>query len=165
MKSWLGNVLVLVRAYTYLVHHGNEGLKRVSEYAIINANYIQEKLKDIYEVPFYAHCMHEFVASAEKLKHDYGVTAKLIDKKLLEKGIHAPTTYFPMTVHEALMIEPTETESKETIDQFIEVMRGFHEEMINDLETFKKLNPDLLQIINPDETVAARKLTPRWYPN
>jgi glycine dehydrogenase subunit 2 len=162
MKSWLGNVLVLVRAYTYIAQLGAEGLKRVSENAIINANYLQEGIKDSYEIPYYAHCMHEFVASAEAFKKEFGVTAKDIDKKLLEKGIHAPTTYFPLIVHEALMIEPTETESKETLDHFIDAMRGFVAEIKEDAESFKKLNAHILQVVHPDETAAARNLVPRW---
>lgn len=164
MKAWWGNFLVLVRAYAYIVHHGQNGLKRISENAIINANYIQARLKGEFEIPYLAHCMHEFVASAENFKRDYGVTAKILAKKLLENGIHAPTTYFPLIVHEAMMIEPTETESKETLDNFCDVMIRFAEEIKKDAENFKKLDGSKLQIVNPDETGAARNLVSRWTP-
>ncbi|MEP0814007.1 MAG: aminomethyl-transferring glycine dehydrogenase subunit GcvPB [bacterium] len=164
VKSWWGNFLVLVRAYAYLIHHGAPGLKRISENAIINANYVQSRLKGYYDIPYFAHCMHEFVASAETLKRDFNVSAKDIDKKLLEEGFHAPTTYFPLIVHEALMIEPTETESKETLDAFCDTMIGFIARIKENADEFRKLNPLKLQIVHPDETKAARQLVPRWFP-
>ena len=164
MKSWWGNFLVLVRAYTYLLHHGKDGLTRISENAIINANYVQARLADAYHIPYRKHCMHEFVASADTMKNNYGVSAKAISKKLLERGFHAPTTYFPLIVPEALMIEPTETESKETLDLFCDAMIEFVGQIKADPEAFLTLDARKLQVVHPDETRAARNLVPRWTP-
>ena len=132
----LGNFSVIVRAYVYIRSLGLEGLESVSRNAILNANYIKKALEDVYEVPFKNQNMHEFVASGEQLKKEYGVKTLDIAKRLLDYGMHAPTVYFPLIVHEALMIEPTETESKETLDRFIEVMKTIAKEA--------KENPELL---------------------
>ncbi len=117
-----GNFLVLVRAYTYILFNGPDGMRQVSENAILNANYLMHGLRDRYHLPFDRTCMHEFVFSATRQKA-LGVTATDIAKRLLDFGIHAPTIYFPLIVPEALMIEPTETETRETLDTFIQVMR------------------------------------------
>ena len=132
----LGNFSIIVRAYVYIRSLGLEGLLSVSRNAILNANYLKNALKDIYEIPFENQNMHEFVASGENHKKEYGVKTLDIAKRLLDYGMHAPTVYFPLIVHEALMIEPTETESLETMDRFIEIMKKIDQEA--------KENPELL---------------------
>jgi glycine dehydrogenase subunit 2 len=132
----LGNFSVIVRAYVYIRSLGLEGLESVSRNAILNANYIKKALEDIYEVPFKNQNMHEFVASGEQFKKEYGVKTLDIAKRLLDYGMHAPTVYFPLIVHEALMIEPTESESRETLDRFIDVMKTIAKEA--------RENPELL---------------------
>ncbi|HOO56419.1 MAG TPA: aminomethyl-transferring glycine dehydrogenase subunit GcvPB [bacterium] len=121
IAPFYGNFGVILKAYAYMLTLGKEGLVRVSENAVLNANYIMSKLKDYYELPYDRTCMHEFVLSASRqLKN--GVRALDIAKALIERGFHPPTVYFPLIVNEAMMIEPTETESKETLDTFIEAM-------------------------------------------
>src|SRR5260221_261068 len=122
-----GNFLVLVRAYTYIRTNGPDGLRHVSESAVLNANYVMRHLQDVYELPFDRTCMHEFVFSPTRQKrHD--VHALDIAKRLLDFGMHPPTIYFPLILPEALMIEPTETETKETLDEFIAIMRRIAQE-------------------------------------
>lgn len=127
VKGFYGNFGVIVKAYAYILTMGNS-LTNVSEIAVLNANYIAQKLKDLYGFPYRELRKHEIVLSCEKIKKDTGVTALDISKRILDYGIHAPTTYFPLIVKEALMIEPTETESKEELDRFIDVMRRIHKE-------------------------------------
>ena len=162
VRAHFGNFLVLVRAYTYLRFNGAEGVRHVSQSAVLNANYIMQALKDVYAISFDRTCMHEFVISASKQKA-HGVTATDIAKRLLDFGIHAPTIYFPLIVPEAMMIEPTETETIEQIDEFIAIMRG----IAADAET----NPDLITsaphstvVGRLDQTLAARKPRLRWTP-
>ncbi len=157
-----GNFLVLVRAYTYLRFHGAAGVRQVSENAILNANYVMHALKDRYTLPFDRTCMHEFVFSANRQKA-HGVTATDIGKRLLDFGIHAPTVYFPLIVSEALMIEPTETETRETLDNFIQVMRQIADEAENDPETVQHA-PHTTTVGRLDQTLAARKPRLRWSP-
>jgi glycine dehydrogenase subunit 2 len=126
MRSFYGNFLVNIKALTYILSLGSEGLKEASENAVLNANYMMAKIGDLYPVAYVGPCMHEFVVSCQKLKDETGVSAKDVSKALLDYGIHPPTMYFPMIVHEALMFEPTETESKETLDHAIEVLREIH---------------------------------------
>jgi len=126
LRAFYGNFLVNIRALTYILSLGGEGLKEASENAVLNANYMMAKLSDLYPVAYPGACMHEFVVSCQKLKDETGVSAKDVSKALLDYGIHPPTMYFPMIVHEALMFEPTETESKETLDRAIEVLREIH---------------------------------------
>ena len=114
VRSFFGNVGVLIRAYCYLQTHGPDGLRRVSENAVLNANYLLSRVRHFLPVNQGDRCMHEFVASASKLKAEQGISAMDIAKRLLDYGFHAPTVYFPLTVGEAIMIEPTETESKAT---------------------------------------------------
>jgi glycine dehydrogenase subunit 2 len=121
LKAFWGNVGVLLRAYAYIVGLGDEGLRRVSLHAVLNANYLQSRLRKAYALPYDRPCMHEFVLSAVK-QRKYGVRALDIAKRLLDYGFHAPTIYFPLIVPEALMIEPTETESRETLDAFAQAM-------------------------------------------
>jgi len=161
MKLYHGNFLVLVKALVYLRALGREGLKRVAENAVLNANYIQERLKDAYDIPYYQRCMHEFVLSAARQKK-LGVRALDIAKKLLNDGFHAPTIYFPLIVPEAMMIEPTETESRETLDAFCDAMLRYAHEIEEDAEKFKEL-PNLF-IQHLDEVSAARNPVVRWTP-
>lgn len=153
VRAFFGNVGVLVRAYAYIRTHGPDGLKSVSENAVLNANYALSRIKHILPVPQGHRCMHEFVATASELKREKNITAMDIAKRLLDYGFHAPTVYFPLTVPEAIMVEPTETESKETLDAFAEVLFRITEE-----------DPDLLHdaphstaVSRPDEVGAARK--------
>jgi glycine dehydrogenase subunit 2 len=153
VRSFLGNVGVLLRAYCYIRTHGPDGLRRVSEHAVLNANYLLSRVKHMLPVPQGDRCMHEFVASAAKLKKEKGVTAMDLAKRLLDYGYHAPTVYFPLTVPEALMIEPTETESKETLDAFAETLFRITEE---DPELLHEA-PHSTPISRPDEVRAARQ--------
>jgi len=121
ISPFYGSFGVLLRAYAYLMLLGREGLIDVSENAVLNANYVRARLREVYEIPFDRACMHEFVISATRQARR-GVTALDLAKALIDEGIHPPTVYFPLTVKEALMIEPTETETKETLDAFIEMM-------------------------------------------
>jgi glycine dehydrogenase subunit 2 len=127
IHGYHGNVGPMLRAYTYMVTLGGEGLKEASELSVLNSNYIAAKLKDVrgYSLPFAEGKprMHEAVLSAEKMSEETGVRALNVSKKLLDYGLHAPTTYFPLIVPEALMIEPTETEPVEVLDEFIEAMK------------------------------------------
>ncbi|HDM22644.1 MAG TPA: glycine dehydrogenase subunit 2, partial [Methanomicrobia archaeon] len=136
IKGFYGNFGVIVKAYAYILTMGNS-LKRVSERAVLNANYIAQKLKDLYELPYSELRKHEIVLSCEKIKRETGVTALDIAKRILDYGIHAPTIYFPLIVKEALMIEPTETESKEELDNFIDVMRKIYKECYENPEIVK----------------------------
>ena len=136
IKGFYGNFGVIVKAYAYVLTMGNS-LKKVSEIAVLNANYIAQKLKDIYEFPYSELRKHEIVLSCEKIKKDTGVTALDISKRILDYGMHAPTIYFPLIVKEALMIEPTETESKEELDKFIGIMRKIHRECYENPEIVK----------------------------
>ncbi len=127
--SAYGNFLNLMKAWVYLRLLGDDGARRVSLAAVLNANYLQEKIKQILPVPYGAgRCMHEFVASAQTIKENFGVSAMDIAKRILDEGIYAPTVYFPLLVREALMIEPTETERRETLDHFVALMKLIVEE-------------------------------------
>jgi glycine dehydrogenase subunit 2 len=123
MRSYYGNFLVNVRAYTYIKSLGSNGLKRSSQMAVLNANYLMRELEDEFEVAYPNTCMHEFVISLETIKQETGISAKDFCKALLDYQMHPPTMYFPMVVHEALMIEPTETESKESLDEFVRILK------------------------------------------
>jgi glycine dehydrogenase subunit 2 len=155
MTSFHGNFGVLVRAYVYIRLHGPDGLKKMSQGAILNANYLQEKLKGAYLLPNDRRCMHEFVLSADRQKEEYGVNAKDIDKALIDFGMHPPTTYFPLIVHEALMIEPTETESLETLDHFVDIMLKIDKLAKENPEKVHRM-PETTPVGRPDETIAAR---------
>jgi glycine dehydrogenase subunit 2 len=153
VRSFFGNVGVLLRAYCYIRAHGPDGLRRVSENAVLNANYLLSRVKHILPVPQGDRCMHEFVASGSKLKAEKGVAAMDIAKRLLDYGYHAPTVYFPLTVPEAIMIEPTETECKETLDAFAETLfriTGEDPQLLHEA-------PHTTLISRPDEVQAARQ--------
>ena len=125
---------VAVKAYAYIRHLGPEGLRDVADVAVLNANYIMARLKGTYSLPFDGRCMHECVFSARPLFKAHGVRALDVAKGLIDRGFHPPTIYFPLVVPEALMIEPTETESKETIDAFIEAMEDIADQAKKDPE-------------------------------
>lgn len=126
VKSFYGNFLVVVRALCYLLSLGKEGVPEASQNAVLNCNYMMSHLKDLYDIAFDTGCMHEFVMTLENLKKEKGITAMDIAKALLDNGIHPPTMYFPLIVEEALMVEPTETETRETLDHAIEVFRSIY---------------------------------------
>lgn len=126
VKAFYGNFLVVVRALCYLLSLGKEGVPEASQNAVLNCNYMMSHLKDLYDIAFDTGCMHEFVMTLENLKKEKGVTAMDIAKALLDNGIHPPTMYFPLIVEEALMVEPTETETRETLDHAIEVFRSIY---------------------------------------
>jgi len=158
VRSFFGNVGVLVRAYCYLRTHGPDGLRKVSENAVLNANYLLSKVKHIFPVPQGDRCMHEFVASGAKLKSERGVSAMDVAKRLLDYGFHAPTVYFPPIVREAMMIEPTETETKETLDAFAATLFHICEEPAELLHEA----PHTTSISRPDEVRAARQPVMVW---
>ncbi|TWT35855.1 putative glycine dehydrogenase (decarboxylating) subunit 2 [Posidoniimonas corsicana] len=153
VRSFFGNTGVLVRAYCYIRAHGPDGLRRVSDMAVLNANYLLSKVKHFLPVPQGDRCMHEFVATGAKLKADKGVSSMDVAKRLLDYGYHAPTVYFPLTVKEAIMVEPTETESKETLDHFAETLFRITEEAPDLLHEA----PHTTAISRPDEVQAARQ--------
>jgi glycine dehydrogenase subunit 2 len=160
VRSFFGNTGVLIRMYCYLRTHGPDGLRRVAENAVLNANYLLARVKHFLPVPQGDRCMHEFVASGEKLKAEKNISAIDIAKRLLDYGFHAPTIYFPLIVREALMIEPTETESKDTLDAFTEALFRVTEEPAERLHQAPYSTP----ISRPDEVQAARKPVLRWKP-
>ena len=155
MKSFYGNFLVVVRALTYLLTLGKEGIPEASSNAVLNANYMMNKLKDLYTMAYDEVCMHEFVMSLSDLKKKTGVSAMDIAKGLLDNGIHPPTMYFPLIVDEALMVEPTETESKETLDEAIAVLRNLYETAEKDAEKLHNA-PVTTPVTRLDEVGAAR---------
>ncbi len=160
MHSFYGNFLVILKAYVYIRMLGPDGLRDVSENAVLNANYLLYKLKNHFDVSYDRNCMHEFVLSAQRFKKK-GVRALDIAKRLLDYGIHPPTMYFPLIVEEALMIEPTETETKEMLDEFIDVMVKITQEIENTPE--KVINaPCKTSLSRLDEVEAARHPDLRW---
>lgn len=160
VHSFYGNFGVIVRAYAYICAMGPDGLRQASEDAVLNANYCLSRLKDAYYSPFDRYCMHECVLSSKK-QQPYGIKTLDIAKRLLDYGYHPPTIYFPLIVDEALMIEPTETESKETLDGFIEVMLEIAAEAQTKPEALLNAPHDTV-VGRLDETTAARKPVVRW---
>ncbi|MEN6458421.1 MAG: aminomethyl-transferring glycine dehydrogenase subunit GcvPB [Thermoguttaceae bacterium] len=158
VRAFFGSVGVLVRMYCYIRSHGPEGLRRIAEDAVLNANYLLSRLKDTIPVPNGDRCMHEFVASAGTLKSERGVAAMDIAKRLLDYGYHAPTVYFPLIVREAMMIEPTETESKATLDAFADAIQ----QILAEPDDVLHAAPSQTPISRPDEVLAARKPVLRW---
>jgi glycine dehydrogenase subunit 2 len=152
--AFFGNFSVMVKAYVYILSLGRENVKLVGPLATLNANYIKESLKDVYELPIGGLCKHEFVFDGLKDKST-GVTTMDVAKRLLDYGYHAPTIYFPLLFHESLMIEPTENESKETLDGFISVMHRIAEEAKNDPELLKSA-PHQTPIGRVDDVLAAK---------
>jgi len=160
VHSYYGNFGVLVRAYTYIRMLGAEGLKEVSECAVINANYIKKALENYYNLPYNNICMHECVFSGSNLKQ-YGIRTLDIAKRLLDFGMHAPTVYFPLIVAEALMIEPTETESKESIDRFVNAMIQITNEAKTNPQILKNA-PQKTPVRRLDEVRASRELNVKY---
>lgn len=155
VKPYYGNFGINLRAYTYIRTMGGEGLKKVSEYAVLNANYMMRKLGNAFVLPYPQHCKHEFVLSGKNQKK-LGVRTLDMAKRLLDYGYHPPTIYFPLNVEEGMMVEPTETESKETLDGFIDAMLEIAKEVENDPETVQEA-PHTTIVNRMDETTAARK--------
>jgi glycine dehydrogenase subunit 2 len=162
VRAFYGNFLILVRAYTYIRTYGPDGLRHVSDSAVLNANYLMRALQDVYDLPFDRACMHEFVLSASRQKK-LGVQALDIAKRLLDFGMYAPTVYFPLIVPEAMMIEPTETETRETLDEFIVVMRQIAREAAEEPEVILEAPHDTV-VGRLDQTRAARQPDLRWRP-
>ena len=160
VRSFFGNVGILLRGYCYIRTLGPDGLKAVSENAVLNANYLLAKIKHALEVPFGDRCMHEFVATARQLLRTKKINAMAIAKRLLDYGFHAPTVYFPLVVSEALMIEPTETESKETLDEFAEALL----KIIGEDPVMLQKAPHTMGISRPDEVRAVKEPMLRWEP-
>ena len=160
IHSFHGNIGVAIRAYAYILSMGAAGLTQASETAVLNANYVMQKLKGIYPPAYDRPCMHECVLSAKRQK-EQGASALDIAKGLLDCGFHPPTVYFPLIVKEAMMIEPTETESKETLDRFIEAMRELAEKAETDPEWFHDA-PRTTPVGRADEVAAARNPVLRW---
>jgi glycine dehydrogenase subunit 2 len=158
VRSFFGNTGVLFRAYCYIRSQGPDGLKRIAQHAVLNANYLLALVKDLYPVPFGSRCMHEFVASARSLARDRGIRAMDIAKRLIDFNFHAPTVYFPLIVSEALMIEPTETESRETLEAFAKTLRAI---AVEDPEIVHDA-PHNTPINRPDEVMAAKNPVLKW---
>lgn len=163
VRGFHGNFGVLVRAYAYIRAVGGKGLRDSAEQAVLSANYMKERLKDAYDLPFDRTCMHEFVLSGSTLKHEYGVRTLDVAKRLLDYGFHPPTVYFPLLVEEALMIEPTETEPLEAMDSFIEAMLAIAEEAKREPDLVKDA-PYTTPVRRLDEAGAARNPDLRWKP-
>ncbi len=161
VRSFFGNFGVHVRAYTYIRSLGPDGLRQVAEDAVLAANYLLTLLKDIYDLPYDRRCMHEFVLSGKRYRQEYGVKTLDIAKRILDYGMYAPTVYFPLIVEEALMIEPTETESKETLDRFAEVLKAIAWEAATEPERVR-MAPHNTPVRRLDDALAARKPDLRW---
>ena len=160
IHSFHGNFGINVRAYAYLRSLGPEGLRRVAERAVLNANYLRVLVSDAFPTAYQGTCMHEFVSTAKALKKK-GVRATDVAKRLIDLGYHPPTVYFPLVVEEALMVEPTETESKETIDGLAEAMNQIAQEADEDPDLLRNA-PVTTPVRRPDEARAARRLDVRW---
>ena len=161
VKSFYGNFLVVVKALTYIMTLGKEGIPEAAKNAVLNANYMMARLKGTYDMAYDEFCMHEFVMTLQKLHDDTGVSALDIAKGLLDNGIHPPTMYFPLIVHEALMIEPTETESKESMDEAIEVFLKLYKTAHEDPEALHQA-PVATPVRRLDEVGAARNPVLRY---
>jgi glycine dehydrogenase subunit 2 len=164
VRSYLGNFGVLVRAYTYIRAVGGVGLREISEQAVLSANYLKALLEDVWPVAYDRTCMHEFVMSGGALRKATGVRTLDVAKRLLDYGIHPPTVYFPLIVDEAMMVEPTETEGKATLDRFAAVLRRIAQEAVED--------PDLLHgapyttpVRRLDEAAAVKNADVAWRPD
>jgi glycine dehydrogenase subunit 2 len=163
VHGWNGNFGIIVRAYAYLLANGGEGLAKVAERAVLNSNYLLERLSEGYDLGYQSRpVMHEFVLSASKQKAT-GARALDVAKALIDRGFHPPTVYFPLIVDEALMIEPTETESLETLDAFADVMLDLARQAADDAGPLREA-PLTAPIRRPDEAKAARQLVARWHP-
>ena len=163
VRGFRGNFLVVVRALAYLLTLGREGIPEAARNAVLNANYLMHLLKGTYTPAYDRICMHEFVLDLSDLKKATGVTALDVSKSLIDEGIHPPTMYFPLIVHEALMLEPTETEGPETLEHAAAVLRQLYQKAHDDAETMHTA-PHHMPIGRPDEVKAARHPVVRWQP-
>lgn len=163
VRSFAGNFLVVIKALTYILTLGKLGIPEAAKNAVLNANYLQAKIKGTFEPAFDRICMHEFVLDLSKFKKETGVSALDVAKSLIDNGMHPPTMYFPLIVHEALMLEPTETESRDTLDWAAEVFRKLYDLAHTDPE-YMHAAPHNAQIGRPDEVRAARNPVLRWNP-
>jgi glycine dehydrogenase subunit 2 len=161
VRSFYGNFGVIVKAYAYILALGSEGIRDACEQAVLNANYLRIKLRDDYHIPFDRLCKHEFVATSRKQMEESHISTLDIAKRLMDYGYHPPTVYFPLIVKEALMVEPTETESRERLDDFIAAMQNIAQE--------SRKTPDIVLsaphstvIKRIDEVQAARNPIVRW---
>lgn len=164
VKAFYGNFLIIVRALTYLLTLGKEGVPDAAKHAVLSANYLKKRLSERYTMAFDGICMHEFVMTLEREAKEQGVSAMDIAKSLLDKGIHPPTMYFPLIVHEALMAEPTETESKELLDEAADIFIKVYDEAMKDPDK-AHASPLSASIHRPDEVEAARNPRLRWKPD
>jgi glycine dehydrogenase subunit 2 len=160
VRGFSGPFGVFVRSYAFMRHWG-PALREMSEVAVLNANYLLARLRDAYELPYDRLCMHEFVVSARALKREYGISALDVAKRLMDYGFHPPTVYFPLVVPEALMIEPTETEAKETLDAFVEAMLAIAREAREQPDTLKSA-PHGRPVKRLDEVRAAKQPVVRY---
>jgi glycine dehydrogenase subunit 2 len=162
VRSFYGNIGVLIRAYAYILAMGRSGLKQAASDAVLSANYLKEKLKKTYKLAYDLPCMHEFVLSGS-IQKDLGVNTMGIAKRLIDFGIHPPTIYFPTIVPESMMIEPTETESKETLDHFVSIMETIAKEVETNPEKVL-MSPQTSPVKKVDEVLAAKKPDLRYEP-
>ncbi len=162
VRSFFGNFGVLVRAYTYMISLGSDGLEEVSRMALLNANYIRKRLENFYAIAYDEPCMHECIFT-DRIQQKQGVTTLDIAKRLLDYGYHPPTIYFPLVVHGALMIEPTETETPESLDGFVEAMIAIAKEAQENPQLVKTA-PHTTPVARLDEASAARRPVLRWEP-
>jgi glycine dehydrogenase subunit 2 len=158
VKNFYGNYGVFVKAYAYILTMGGKGLNEASQNAVLNANYLMNKLKEAYNLPYDRVCKHEFVLGGIK---EGDVTTLDVAKRLLDHGYHPPTVYFPLIVNEAIMIEPTETESRETLDGFVEAMLSIAKEAKEDASLLKNA-PYNTEVRRLDEVKAAKDLVLKW---
>jgi glycine dehydrogenase subunit 2 len=164
VRSFCGNFGIVVRALTYILSLGSDGLKAASETAVLNANYLMHQVKEYFPVAYDQICMHEFVLTLEKFKQEKNISALDVAKGLIDYGMHPPTMYFPLIVHEALMLEPTETESRESLDQAAMAFKAIREKIDTDPEALHAA-PVTTPIGRPDEVNAARNPILRYTPN
>jgi glycine dehydrogenase subunit 2 len=162
VRSFLGNFSIMVRAYAYIREMGAEGLKDATDLAVLNANYLRVKLRDTFFVPFDTTCMHEVILSDKRMQQETGIKTLDVAKRLIDYGFHPPTVYFPLLVAGAMMIEPTETESLETLDEFVATMSAIARETVESPELLTEA-PSITRVGRLDEARAARKPVTRWH--
>lgn len=163
VSAFYGQFLMEVRAFTYLRAYGKERMADISRYSVLNANYVRARLKDVLPPAHDRPCMHECILTAEKYKKEHGIRALDISKRLIDYGFHPPTNYFPLIVPECLMIEPTETENKETLDSFCDAMIAICKEAVTDPDVLHHA-PSTAMVGRLDETLAVKQLDVRWLP-
>jgi glycine dehydrogenase subunit 2 len=163
VRSFVGNFGMMVRAYAYIREMGREGLKEATDLAVLNANYLRVRLRDTYQVPFDTTCMHEVILSDKRLQKETGIKTLDVAKRLIDYGFHPPTVYFPLLVSGAMMIEPTETESKDTLDEFVLAMKAIAREAHETPDVIAAA-PSTTRLSRLDEARAARKPIMRWRP-